>query len=403
MKKYYILLLVCFLFSLKLSAAALNSFSIQSQYLVGSQLQVSLITSTEFKVDYSIVRFLRNYGYEKIDWIVTVVYQKSGENEIQLTTPVTLTETILTQPLNTRTATATIPPGKVGGIIYLKFQALTYDLNGKLINNLRGTEYSSTSYTTFIPSPVIPPTSFSGANAHLFSVHQQGTVRRIDYLTGGFQNLGSNVWANTQGVAHLNGSIFIVQAGNLHKVNPLNGDWVLIGETGIWNGTDVAASSSNGFIYIIQNSRLHKVDPISGDFSILGNPEWGGTEAMVAYNGYLYVVQNSTLHKVDQNTGEYSILGDPDWAGTEAIASSGDGFIYIVQNGYLHKVNTNDGSFVILGGQDWLNTYKMGMAFYDNSLYILQNARLHKVNKNDGSLVVLGNPSYNVNSFLTAY
>ncbi len=407
MKRHYILLVWFILFSLNLNAASLNSFTIQGQYLVGSNLKVSMSNPTEFKVDYSITRYLKDYGYENINWIVTVVYQKNGEAEIELTTPLTLTESTLVNPINYRTATATIPAGKVGGRVSLKFQSLMYNASGTPVNNLRITEYSSTSYITATGSvvpevPVIPPAPFNSINAHLFTTYPTDGIRRIDYISGGFHNVESN-WANTQGMAHLNGYIYIVQSGNLHKVNPISGSYNLIGESGIWNGTEAVASSSNGYIYIVQNSTLHKVDPNTGNYSILGIPDWAGTEGMVAYNGYLYIVQNSTLHKVDENTGTYSILGIPDWSGTEAIASSGDGFIYLVQNGYLHKVSTTDGSYVILGDREWLNTYKMGMAYYNGFLYILQNDRLHKVNKEDGSYTILGNPSFSQNKFLTAY
>lgn len=404
MKKIFYLLLCLFLFSTTLKAASLDRFVIKSEYLFdATSLRVSATTATSFIAEYRIIRALKNYGYENINWIVTVVAQKPGQSEINLTEPLTLTESTLDQSFNDRTITASIPANLVGAIVRLKYEYLTYNANGLLINNLRNTSYSTYQYTSALSSttsPNYPGVPYNVADLKLFCSNMgpnvsTGNFRKVSWASGGYNDFAFN-WANIEGVTSLGGFLYVSQAGNLHKVNP-NGNYTILGNMGDWAGTQAIASSANGYIYIVQNSHLHKVNATTGDYAVLGGPIWGGTEGMVAYGGNLFIVQNQSLHKVDENTGNYVLISGQDWGGTQAIASSGDGWIYLVQNSYLHKVSTIDGSYTILGDQVWSNTNTKGMTYYDGYLYILQNSRLHRVNKDNGEFAVLGNPNF-VNS-----
>lgn len=254
-------------------------------------------------------------------------------------------------------------------------------------------------------SIISPPAPFNPQNAHLFmSNRSNNSLRKSDYISGGYLNFGGSDWANIQGIVGHNSYIYIVQAGNLHKFNTATEQYEILGSLGIWNNIDAITVSSNGFLYIVKNSYLYKVSPSNGSFTIIGGANWAmGVEAMTAHNGYLYAVENKHLYKINENTGSYVRLGTEEWGGTLAITNNNDGYLYIIQNGYLHKVNSADGSYQILGERDWFGTNKNAAAFYSNELYIIQNKRLHRVNLSNGSWTVLGNPEYEFNDNLISY
>ncbi|MBB6272705.1 hypothetical protein HDF26_003162 [Pedobacter cryoconitis] len=402
MKNYYFLLLIPFFFLTNAKAAYLTKFAIQSQYLSNSNsLNVNTNGTTPFAVNITIARDMKIYGYENIDWILTVVFQKSGEPDLVLSTPKVINGSDFSGGFMDFTTNATLPAGKSGGKIILKYSYIFYNTTGVPISNVRSIGESNSSYNASI-TPTPPPSSgFNLQNARLFMANPSGyNMRKADYVTGGQRNFAEQVWANIQGMTSLNDYLYVVQADNLHKVDK-DGNFILLGELGIWKGTEGIASSTNGYLYIVQNSRIHKVNPTTGEFSIIGNPEWANTDAIVAYNGYLFLAENGYLYKVNENTGTYIQLNDADWKGTEGMASGADGWIYIVQNGYLHKVDAETGTIQLLGGRDWPNTNNKGVAFFDNSIYILQNYSLHRVNKNTGTFTALGNREYSNSCHLT--
>lgn len=408
MKKFLFTLLLLIISFSCANAAKLDRFYIKRIYQLDdtdNYVPVSQNSNyTNFTAEYTVTRALRSYGLENLNWKVTLVSieEKDGISyERNLSKPIILTHTDgLSQMYNHLEISGSLPNNLLFldyVEIHLKYEQLSYDeTSGNLINSNRDVTYSKKLYVATLKEY---PNPFLKGDLKLFSTYYS-LLRKGSYVTGGYWNFSEN-WADVQGMASLNGSLYIVQAGNLHKLNPETGDYTILGTMGDWNGTDAVASSSNGFLYIVQNSRIHKVNPVTGAYVILGNPEWLATEAMVAYQGNLYVVQNSRLHRVNENTGEITLISGPDWAGTKAIASSGDGFIYIIQNSYLHKISTDDASFTILGGQIWANTHQKGMTFYNNSLYVIRNGVLLKVEKGTGSITNINN-EYNACAYLTS-
>ncbi|WP_316820857.1 hypothetical protein [Pedobacter gandavensis] len=390
------------------NAAKLDRFYIKRAYQLDDTDNYVPISQnsnfTQFTAEYTVTRALRSYGLENLNWIVTLVAigEEDGISyEQNISKPITLTHTDgLSQMYNNLEILGTMPNNLLHFDyveIRLKYEQLSYDeTSGDLINTDRDVTYSKKLYVTTRKEH---PNPFLKGDLKLFSTYYS-ILRKASYVSGGYWNFSEN-WENVQGMASLNGFLYIVQAGNLHKLNPETGEYTILGTMGDWNGTDAVAGSSNGFLYIVQNSRIHKVDPITGAYVILGNPEWSATEAMVAYQGNLYVVQNSRLHRVSENTGAITLISEPDWGGTKAIASSGDGFIYIIQNSYLHKISTEDASFTILGEQVWANTHQKGMTFYNNSLYVIRNGVLLKVEKGTGSITNI-NSGYNGCAYLTS-
>lgn len=115
---------------------------------------------------------------------------------------------------------------------------------------------------------------------------------------------------------------------------------------GSWQGTN-AMVALDGYLYIIQNSRLHRVNPSDGSWQLLGGLSWPDTEGMTALEGYLYIVQNNRLHKVNPSDGSWSLMTTAMWQGTEAMGAF-SGNIYIVKNGGLFHINLNDGLLTVL-------------------------------------------------------
>lgn len=408
-----ILILFCLMLLVNIvNAGTLDRFSIKRQYLFDDSDNYLFISQndmfTSFTADYTITRGIKNYGAEHMNWRVTLVAMVTVLDEgsrfsyeIELTDPIILTDAdALSQPYNDLEIKCNI--GRFAPLNYveirLKCEALSYDeIDGSLVNTNRDTLYSSKSYIAldgFSPNP------YRREDLKLFSAIGS-YIYGNSYISGGYEQISSN-WANVQGMASLDNFLYIAQAGNLHKLNSVTGVWTLLGPQGVWQGTEAVASSTNGYLYIVQNSRIHKVNPATGSYQVLGNPEWSGTQAMVAYGGYLFVVQNQHLHKVDENTGNYAVISGPDWGGTQAIASSADGYIYIIRNNYLHKLSTYDGSLTVLGGQNWANTAAKGMTFYNGFLYVIQGSQMYKVDKASGFRMALGINNHSQSSHLTA-
>jgi hypothetical protein len=399
MKNKYVLLIVLLIFSVGAKAFSINKFQIQTQYLKDATTLNIASRPTPFKVDVTIGRDLKSYGYELVDISIYVVYRGAVQNSQEAISPAKIiTGSNFSGAFTDFTLEANLPASKTTGVIELVFTYTVYSNSGTPGGRASGQAVTYFNVNTDVPPSNIP---FDLANAHLFMSNPSGqNLRKADYTSGGQRNFSAAVWANVQGITSLNNYLYIVQANNLHKVDQ-DGNFTILGQQGIWPGTEAVTSSSNGYIYIAQNARIHKMDPNTGQFTIIGNPEWANTEAMVAYNGYLYISENGYLYKVNENTGTYIQLNDAEWAGTQGMASGEDGWIYLVQNGYLHRVNAETGVWNVLGERDWLNTNTHGVAYYDNSVYILQNRSLHRVNKLTGSLQALGNPDYSTSAHLT--
>ncbi|MBB6498854.1 hypothetical protein [Pedobacter cryoconitis] len=375
--KHLILLLLSFSFY-GLRAASLTKFAIQQQYLMDEyNIRGSEHHEVTFKTDITISRALKSYGYEKINWIITVV--SSDNYHIPMSKSIQITESDF--PNNTASLDITIDCTSTGidPQVRVQMEALTYDDLGNLTPEKRNSRWSSQRFD--VSGPFLtdnPPVNI--ANANLYSSYAPSSnFRKSDYITGGALTFGQSDWANTQGITSLNGSLYVVQANNLHKVNSTDGSYIILGQQQIWKATEAVASSSNGSIYIIQNSRIHKVNPSNGQYSIIGNPEWANTDCLTAYNGYLYIVENNHLYKVNENTGTYTELNSATWGGAKGIASTNDGYIWIVQNGYLHKISTATGEWQSSQYQQWSDAPKGCLAYYNGNLYALKGPYLVKV------------------------
>jgi hypothetical protein len=175
----------------------------------------------------------------------------------------------------------------------------------------------------------------AGTNNKLYVV-QNGALHRVDIPSGSWRILGSpGIWAGSQAMTAMGDTLFIAQGKNLARVHT-DGTWKTIGKAD-WTDTEGMAAL-NGRLYVVQNGALHLVDHNTGTFQILGQNVWTGTEGMTGFGDSLYIVQNGGLHRVAAD-GKWRVISDRagQWAGTEAMSAAGE--IWIIQNKKLMKVD----------------------------------------------------------------
>ncbi len=205
-------------------------------------------------------------------------------------------------------------------------------------------------------------------------------------------------------------SLYIVEAGVLHEVNPASGKYEPLNggrNTNVhWRASPVAITSLGNSLFILENGTLHAVDPASGTWTTLlagrdaEHRNWSVQPiAMTALGNSLYIIENKRLHRVNPQTGSWTILdggreNPENWKVLPiAMAALGD-WLYIIENGHLHKVNPADGTWKILTANRSLDVHNWGVApvaitATGDSLYIVENQTLHKVNPADGTWVQL--------------
>ena len=141
-------------------------------------------------------------------------------------------------------------------------------------------------------------------------------------------------------------TLFVVQAGALHSMNPNDGKYKVLGKVGDWTGHTSMASSSTD-LHIIQDEKLWRVDPATGQFSRLGDSAWKNPAYLASAGGKLLALENSRFHIIDKVTGGYSVKGGQDWSLTTAFAAD-EGMAFAIESDRLWRINIDAGSFVHL-------------------------------------------------------
>lgn len=91
----------------------------------------------------------------------------------------------------------------------------------------------------------------------------------------------------------------IESSGNLYAVNPADGSWKQVGDSGAWKDT-IAGVGMGGKLYTIESGgSLYETDPQTGRWNQLGNSEFENTKFLFAASGNLYTIESSgNLYKV---------------------------------------------------------------------------------------------------------
>jgi hypothetical protein len=218
---------------------------------------------------------------------------------------------------------------------------------------------------------------------------QNGGLWRTDNDDGVYKHAGnpSTDWSGATSAGRLSTRIYVIQNERLHKVNPADGSYTVLGGAD-WAGP-TSMSVINSTIYITQGDGLWKVTSTStGAHTRVGTADWTGATSLAAHGTSLYIIQNEHLHQVNPTDGTYTILGGADWEDGTTMASVG-GNLYITQNDGLWRItNLTTGAYTRVGTADWSGA--TSMTALDSRLYIIQADRLHRVEPSTGSFTVLG-------------
>ncbi len=208
----------------------------------------------------------------------------------------------------------------------------------------------------------------AGANAQnrIYIVDLNSQFGMVNLSTGSFSPIGT---PTPEPLANLvwgsNGSLFSISAsGNLDRINPLTGETMVVGQTGLgFNAFDLAGVRGRLYATDFSNN-VYSVDPQTGAASFMRatgmpadpqvpfsqNPD--GTlnlcdETLYAYGGKLYATFDSfkvdpntlaitpwvepALYQIDPATGEATLIG-PTRLGLGATFTGDDGTFYAIES-----------------------------------------------------------------------
>jgi hypothetical protein len=230
---------------------------------------------------------------------------------------------------------------------------------------------------------------------------QDAGLWRTDNDDGVYKHAGNPAvdWSGATSAARLSTRIYVIQADHLHKVNPADGTYTVLGGPA-WPGQTTMAVI-NSAIYITQDAGLWKITSTStGAFTQVGSADWTGATSMAAHGASLYIIQADHLHKVNPADGTYTVLGGAAWPGITTMASVG-GNLYITQDAGLWRItNLTTGAYTQVGTADW--TGASAMTALGSKLYITQADYLHRVEPSTGAFTVLGGAAWPGASAMTA-
>lgn len=222
---------------------------------------------------------------------------------------------------------------------------------------------------------------------------QDAGLWRTDNDDGVYKHTGNPAvdWSGATSAARLSTRLYVIQADHLHKVNPADGTYSVLGGAA-WPGQTTMAVI-NSTIYITQDAGLWKItNTTTGAYSQVGSADWTGATSMAAHGSSLYIIQADHLHQVNPADGTYTVLGGAAWPGATTMASAA-GDLYITQDDGLWRItNLTTGAYTRVGTADW--TGATSMTTLDNKLYIIQADHLHRTEPSTGAFTVLGGAAW---------
>lgn len=151
------------------ASVSLNQFSIQNSYLnAQGRLTIYSGQATTFNVDFSFIKAGDSYNTVK----VVVVYRESGQADLEISNPVWKYdgEWSNSNLMWNATVTCTLPLGKTGGNIYLKYEVWQG-------SNTGGIAYSGTNYGIGIQST--PGDGSQWGEGRLWTLRSDGRIFHV--------------------------------------------------------------------------------------------------------------------------------------------------------------------------------------------------------------------------------
>ena len=151
----------------------------------------------------------------------------------------------------------------------------------------RMTDADNSGAYTVLGDPIwTDTTSMTSCEDSLYII-SNSRLYKVNPNSGARTQLGGAVWAATRMTKHYTrykNYLWVVQAGNLHMVDPVNGNWWRAGESGSWSATTLISCYHNTSgvvkLHIIDSHELFRVDGFGQFFSTGMGTVWAGWEAM---------------------------------------------------------------------------------------------------------------------------
>jgi len=186
------------------------------------------------------------------------------------------------------------------------------------------------SLKTAVLAAVLALNAASAFAATIDVVFYDSRFGTYDDQTGVFTQLSTLPVAHSAGVASMNGLVYLEDMGTeLFTVDPVTGDWALVGSTNLQTTAGAFAGSNAGLFEIDYSSNLFSINPLTGRGSLIGSLGLAANNgqfdtSLSADMNYLYYTAGlaghaDELYRIDPRTGLATDLGS---TGVTAIAGS---------------------------------------------------------------------------------
>jgi hypothetical protein len=108
-----------------------------------------------------------------------------------------------------------------------------------------------------------------GAGPSLYTLERDGSLYRINPASGSWSRVGeAGGWRNTLSGTTLDGRLYTVEAtGVLYETNLATGVWRQVGKSEFGGTRHIF--SANGFLYTIEAGNLYKISPADGNWKLV--------------------------------------------------------------------------------------------------------------------------------------
>ncbi|HEU5021285.1 MAG TPA: hypothetical protein VFT60_05325 [Bryobacteraceae bacterium] len=199
------------------------------------------------------------------------------------------------------------------------------------------------SFKTAVLAAVLALNALSAFGATIDVVFYDNRFGTYNDQTGVFTQLSTLPVAHAAGIASMNGLVYLEDMGTeLFTVDPITGDWALMGSTDLQTTAGAFAGSNAGLFEIDYSSNLFSINALTGQGTLIGSIGIAANNghydtSLSADTDYLYYTAGPAghadeLYRIDPRTGLATDLGS---TGVTGIAGSAlvDGQLELFQYG----------------------------------------------------------------------
>lgn len=125
-------------------------------------------------------------------------------------------------------------------------------------------------------------TSMAAHNGALYVI-QASHLHQFNPADGSYTLLGGPAWPGVTTMASVGGNLYVTQDDGIWKITNLStGAFARVSAPNV-DWTDATSMTAlDGRLYIVQASHLHRVNPADGSYTVLGGAAWPGLTVMTA-------------------------------------------------------------------------------------------------------------------------